>query len=382
MIHRYLRYARLGLRMLFPTGPERRYVRAIRASGLFDRDWYLTCNPRLPRLCRILPERHYVLVGEAAGLCPSPGFSPRAYAHLNPDQAGSGLAPLAHYLAHGRAEGRQVLDHPAGAAAPALPAIAAGDHPAPPARFAVVLHLHYREMWPDFAARLTRQTFDFDLFVTLTADPSQPDEGIRARILADFPKARIWTLPNHGRDILPFLHLAQSGLLAPYAAVCKLHTKKSPHRADGAIWREALLEGVIGPPDRTSARLAAFLGDAEAGLWVADGHLAQGGEWWGPNRERGEALLAGAGLAGAGSNPELAFAAGSIYWIKPAALAALARLPIGPGDFEPEMGQVDGTLAHVLERVTGLVALGGGQRIRQASDLDRFSPASPEVQED
>ncbi|MFN4172626.1 MAG: rhamnan synthesis F family protein, partial [Pseudorhodobacter sp.] len=333
---------------------------------------------------RLLPERHYVLVGEAAGLCPGKGFSPRAYAHLNPDQAGSGLPPLAHYLAHGRAGGRAALDRPAGAAAPALPAIAARDRPDPAAPFAVVLHLHYRDMWEGFAARLARQGFAFDLFVTLTADPAQPDAAIRARILADFPRARIWTLPNHGRDILPFLHLAQSGLLAPYAAVCKLHSKKSPHRDDGDAWREALLDGVIGDPARTGARLGAFLDDPAAGLWVADGHLARGAEWWGPNRERGEILLtqAGlckslptqAGLAAGATGPDLVFAAGSIYWIRPVALAALAALPVVPGDFEPEMGQVDGTVAHALERVAGLVAAAAGQQIRQASDLDRAIP--------
>ena len=44
-----------------------------------------------------------------------------------------------------------------------------------PARFAIVLHLFYRDMWEEFATRLQRQCFPYDLFITLggkaAADP-------------------------------------------------------------------------------------------------------------------------------------------------------------------------------------------------------------------
>jgi lipopolysaccharide biosynthesis protein len=369
MTHRYVRYLLLGLRLLFPTPEQARYVRLIRDSGAFDRAWYLACNPRLPRLCRMLPERHYVLVGESVGLCPWPGFSPRAYAYLNPDQPMSGMPPLAHYLAVGRAAGRQAIDQPAGADAPVLPVLTPQERPLSPARVAVVLHLHYRDMWPDFAARLGRQEFDFDLFVTLTKHPDHSDLPIRAQIAAQFPKARIWTFPNHGRDILPFLHLAQSGLLDPYAAICKLHSKRSPHRVDGLDWRDLLLDGVLGDALRIAARLDRFLDHPQAGLWVADGQRLSGAAWWGPNWPRYRDLMAQAGLA-AGTLDALVFAAGSIYWMKPEVLARLAVLPLRAGDFELEMGQVDGTTAHALERSIGAFVQAAGLEIVQASELD------------
>lgn len=369
MIGRYLRYAWLGLRILFPTPAEARYARAIRASGMFDRAWYLACNPRLPRICRWLPERHYVLVGEAVGLCPGASFSPRAYLHLNPDLP-PGTRPLAHYIAVGRAAGRDALDRPAGTAAPVLPVLDPTDRPDPAAPFAVVLHLYYPEIWEEIAARLSRQSFAFDLFVTLPAVAAQPGrDQLRARILSDFPRARIWDLPNHGRDILPFLHLVQSGVLAPYLAVCKLHGKKSPHRKDGDAWRNDLLEGVIGTGAVTASRLQRFLADPAASLWVANGHRMAGAQWWGANRARAAALLARIGGIEEGG-PDLVFAAGSIYWIKAQALQVLAALPVTAADFEPEMGQVDGTTAHALERLFGVVLAAAGQRIVQAAELD------------
>lgn len=379
MIQRYLRYARLGVRLLLPTRSELQYARTIRASGLFDRDWYLSCNPRLPRLCRMFPERHYVLVGEVAGLCPAPGFSPRAYSHLNPDQPASGLPPLAHYIGTGRAENRHARDFPAGAQAPGLPVLSPDQAPPSPARHAIVVHVYYRDMWDELAALIARQHFDHDLFVTLTKGDDLADDVMYSRILGAFPKARVWALPNHGRDILPFLHLAQSGMLAPYAAVCKLHTKKSPHRDDGDAWRQDLTNAVLGDPARTVARLASFEADPQAGLWVADGHRLSGAAWWGPNRDRAAAILTKAGLA-----PDLdplIFAAGSIYWISSALLQQLAALPMTPADFEPEMGQVDGTTAHALERAFGLISLQSGLKTFQTSDLDgkrtEFTDFSP-----
>lgn len=359
-MRRYLRYAVLGLRILLPNREERRQVRLIRASGLFDRAWYLACNPRLPRICRWLPERHYVLVGERLGLCPSPLFSPRAYRQRHPGLPGT-AGEFAHYIASGAAQA--VRDLPAGAAAPALPDIPALPATAP---FAVVLHLYYRDTWPDLARRLARQRFAFDLFVTLTDDPATPDAAIRERILAGFPQARIVSFPNHGRDILPFLHLARSGALAPYRAICKVHTKRSPHRADGTGWRDRLLEGVLGDPATVARRLEAFLARDGAGIWAADGQILEGPDWWGPNRPRAMTILAQGGIR----TGDLRFAAGSIYWIRPELLAALAALPAASGDFEPEIGQVDGTTAHALERAFGLVARHAGQDLIEARALD------------
>ena len=71
-----------------------------------------------------------------------------------------------------------------------------------------------------------------------------------------------------------------------------------------------------------------------------------------------------------GTDDPLVFAAGSIYWIKPDVLARLAALPFRAGDFETEMGQVDGTTAHALERGIGAFVQAAGLQIVQASDLD------------
>ncbi|MCE8540235.1 hypothetical protein KBY27_22450 [Ruegeria pomeroyi] len=372
MDHPLPRRLRILGRFLWPDAETRAYVRLLRRSAYFDRAFYLASNPRLRWLFRLAPERHYALFGEALGLSPAAEFSPRAYLFHNPDLDPARTRALLHYLGTGRAENRTALLPPGGGESDglALPRIGPGDAPQPGADHAVVLHLYYPEMWADFARALAGQHFDFDLYVTLCG-PAGADEALRARIRAAFPRARIWVFPNRGRDILPFVHLVNSGLLARYRAVCKLHGKKSPHRADGDPWRRALVVGVLGDPEVIRRRLRVFLDRDDLALWVADGQLCRGADWWGANRPRAEALLARIGEQAG----ELVFAAGSIYWIKPTLLDRIAALGLGAADFEPEQALVDGTTAHAMERVLGCLATTAGLGLCEARALD--APAPP-----
>jgi len=367
MNHILIRKIRTVLRYLNPPAADRAYIAQMQGAGQFDRDFYLTSNPRLKRLFHLWPERHYVQMGEANGLCPNPRFSPRAYLFHNPDLARPGLQPLLHYIETGAAENRLVLA-PLGSGVPCgadLPVITPADRPDPAAPVAVLLHIYYADFWEEMAPLLATQNFAFDLFVTLTERDGAA--ALEARIKSAFPDVRLWRLPNHGRDIFPFVHLVNAGLFARYAAICKLHSKKSPHRADGEDWRRHLIAGVLGAPDVTQQRLTRFIEDTTAGFWVSDGQLYEGDNWWGANRPRATQLLARAQID-PGPGP-LRFPAGSIYWIKPQVLAQLISLGLGADDFEPEQALVDGTTAHAIERIMGALAQANALQIVQARTL-------------
>ncbi|MEQ6250824.1 rhamnan synthesis F family protein [Sulfitobacter sp. HNIBRBA3233] len=366
MIDTVLRKVATVLRYLFPSARERAYLRVIAREGGFDRAFYLRAHPGLHPLFRLMPARHYIQHGEAKGLSPNGRFSPRAYLYHNPDLDPDSTRPLLHYLQTGRDEARTALLEHGSVPLPDLPPA-----PAPaadPAPVAVVVHLYYLDMWDEFAETLANQHFAFDLWVTLNDDGSGAAAALRARILDRFTRARVHLLPNHGRDIFPFVWLASGGALSAYAAVCKLHSKKSPHRDDGDDWRRDLTRGVLGDPVRTAARLERFLAHPRAGFWVAPGQRFEGDAHWGVNLDRARALLAARERAL--PDAPLVFPAGSIYWARRAVVQSLAGLDLGAADFEPEQALVDGTTAHAIERLMGSLAQALDREVLTTDDLD------------
>jgi Methyltransferase domain len=79
---------------------DRRTVRLLRSSGLFDRDYYLAQNPDVAA-ARLDPVRHYVRCGAAEGRNPSRFFETLAYVENHPELNHTGMNPLLHYALHG-----------------------------------------------------------------------------------------------------------------------------------------------------------------------------------------------------------------------------------------------------------------------------------------
>jgi lipopolysaccharide biosynthesis protein len=162
-------------------------------------------------------------------------------------------------------------------------------------------------------------------------------------------------------------------VLDGYAAVCKIHTKRSPHRDDGDHWRRHLMAGIL-PAGCTAATLARFLAWPEAAIWVADGQHYRSSDWWGSNRERVAQILARVEIRPEG---DLAFPAGSMYWLKPPMIAMIKALMLAPEEFDVEAAQLDGTLAHAFERTLGFVVAAGGMLVVETGEIPEAPAPRP-----
>ncbi|MDP2580119.1 glycoside hydrolase family 99-like domain-containing protein [Shimia thalassica] len=360
-------------RIFWLSSPERQLLKEAQNAGTFDPVYYRGAYPQVHKLFQKFPLRHYIVYGESMGLRPNPDFSPMAYLRYNPDVAETGMSPLLHFSVGGRHEERVTKELPKVEELPQkdTPKLRfEGDRCV--ARFAIVMHIYYPDLWPEFAETLERLDFEYDLYVTLTYRGEQTDD-LAAEISAKYPDATVVSMQNRGRDILPFMNLLNAGAFDKYEAVCKIHTKKSPHREDGDVWRRHLINGIL-PEENLDQMLETFVADPKAGFWVADGQHFTGLEWWGSNIEMTQSLLRRLEMEIDGSH--LSFPAGSIYWVKPSILRLLKALHLLEAEFDVECAQVDGTVAHSLERVMGFLALAADQDILQTTQLETRKPTA------
>ena len=224
---------------------------------------------------------------------------------------------------------------------------------------ALIVHLHYAELL-DVVAQYLRPLNGAADFYFSVRDGSFPQ--MDAAIHALFPDAVVVSYPNQGRDVLPFLHVATHIRDFGYTAICKIHSKKSTHRADGDTWRNDVLNKLLGDRARISSCLAQIA--AGAGIVSPAGHLLEGRNYWGSNAKRVTELAREMGCP-VDWTKDFTFPAGTMFWFDPVALRPLFDLRLQRSDFEVENGQLDGTTAHAVERLIGLSARKAGKAITQ-----------------
>lgn len=235
---------------------------------------------------------------------------------------------------------------------------------------AIILHLFYPQMWQEFSTYFLNLGDQADLYITAPFGTELPEDNIKSQ----FPAARIYRFENRGRDIAPFLALfsAMDGL--GYKYLCKLHTKKSPQIGTGAEWRQDILEKLLGSSERILRIREEFDKNPALGIIAPKGHIVPHTYFWRNNAAKVSALAKKLNIRIPDSG--FSYIAGSMFWFRPAALAPILRAGLSMSDFEPEAGQLDGTLAHAIERVFGLAALAGGYEIAEGG-LERIE--SPEI---
>jgi lipopolysaccharide biosynthesis protein/cephalosporin hydroxylase len=235
----------------------------------------------------------------------------------------------------------------------------------PTAKIAVVAHIFYPELCDELLNATDSMEESFDLFVTLVEGFS---DHLKETISWRFPEAKIWVFPNRGRDILPFMMLVNTGALFKYELICKLHTKRSPHRLDGEAWRQHLISGVLPNRGGTTAIISTFHEDPDLGMVVADGQIFGGADYWAANIAHLEKILPLLGFS-VEQISKLNFAGGSIFWIRPWLLRELVALNLQPETYEPEPVSNDGSLAHAVERLFSVACHAAGMKIQQTSDV-------------
>jgi lipopolysaccharide biosynthesis protein len=159
-----------------------------------------------------------------------------------------------------------------------------------------------------------------------------------------------------------------------YKYICKIHSKKSPHRQDGDTWRRDVLGKLLGSAKLVRELKSVFDESDDVGVIAPAGHVLDSSAYWGSNADRVRWLAA---LGNMPFDTGFQFVGGSMFWFRPLALYPCALLPLTVEDFEAEPSPVDGTMAHALERYFGLLLKKLGYLMLE-SDGETFKEAKSE----
>ena len=240
-----------------------------------------------------------------------------------------------------------------------------------PEAVAVFAHIFYPELCSHLLRYLVNIPVTADLFVSTDTEEKACEI---AAVLAGYGNGAVAVrvTPNTGRDIAP-MFVGFANIFARYELFLHVHSKKSPHEGRFAPWRDYLLRNLLGSREIVGSILD-LLAETDAGM-VFSQHFGEvrtllnfGGNY-GAMRD----LLGRAGIA-IGRDMVLEFPSSSFFWGRSAAVCKLLDLRLSFDDFPAEAGQVDGTLAHAIERSLLYFAEASGLRWAKVAAADAGAP--------
>ncbi|TDW59237.1 uncharacterized protein DUF616 [Novosphingobium sp. PhB55] len=222
---------------------------------------------------------------------------------------------------------------------------------------AVHVHLFYVDMLAEIKCWLSSIPVPFDLYVSVATEEIQLLLQDVFDDIASLNRSAVEVHPNRGRDIAPLV-VGFGPRIAKYDYVVHFHSKKSDHTVGKRDWGTHLGHHLFHSADYTSQVLNLFASQKDLGLIFPIYHDSVKGQIkWGANLSRADAelrrLCSGQNLV---EGDLLPFPAGSFFLARVEAIRPLLEGGFKLEDFEVEQGQVDGTLAHAIERLFVLIA--------------------------
>jgi GT2 family glycosyltransferase len=225
-------------------------------------------------------------------------------------------------------------------------------HPAP--NIAVVLHLSNPALWPSYWESLQLLPHSTTFFVSTTLDKK---ETVQALLHQDLPHAQLFAFEGRGRDFGALVSLLKLVQLDSFDWVLKLHTGNTEFYSDtpNDQWLMKLVRGLV--PNGRLSLVFDFL-QKNTSVGFAGPH----GQRWPLKKlfynentvKQWNQLTSGRSQSDFPQDPF--FMAGGMFWARGSVFKGFANLKLDQNQFEVDSPELDGTLAHVLERFVCLIA--------------------------
>jgi glycosyltransferase involved in cell wall biosynthesis len=305
---------------------------------------------------------HYCTSGWKAGIDPSPLFDTNNYLSKYPDIKESGINPMVHFFKFGIRENRQSMDDihfMRKRADIKKPFRNPNTQPIQNKTIGVFLHIYYPELAPKIADYLNNIPQKIDIHVSTKQDAVESLEKI-FKSAKNAQNVNVKSFPNIGRDVAPFIAGFGEEILK-YDYILKLHSKKSPHSNALSGWFEHCLDNLIGSNDVFYTNILELNKNNTGIIYPVENYALSLGikhdSCWGHedgNFVKAKPLLNTLKLNHIDRDSEFSFPTGTMFWCKPEILKPILNWGLTFNDFDSEGGQIDGTLAHSIERLIGL----------------------------
>ena len=217
-------------------------------------------------------------------------------------------------------------------------------------KIAVHVHLFYQDLLDEFVKYLNNIPFKFDIYCSTNKENDIKLIENKLNKIKNVNKVVVKATPNIGRDYAPMV--CEFGKqLKKYNYICHIHTKKSLRTGvsqDG--WRLHLLDGVLGNENIIRNIFDLFEND-NIGVFFPDSHFSApywANTWMGA-KQLGIKYLNELGIPFDDKYQD--FSVGSMFWVREKAVHQIFDKNWKWEEFGEELGQDDGTLAYVFERL-------------------------------
>ena len=219
----------------------------------------------------------------------------------------------------------------------------------PMKKIALHAHLFYTDLANPLAELIKSLPTPIDLFIST---PHQADLETIEHLFKPLPTVKrlvIELTPNRGRDLAPMI-CTFGRELASYDYFAHIHTKKSfAANPIGDAWREYLWSQLLGSAHHRIEKILALLSSDALVYPQKFAPIDVINCQWGPNWEAAKRLCQQWQIT-APPKGFVEFPVGTMFWAQSKALSPLLLSGLEYADFEEELGQTEGTLAHALER--------------------------------
>lgn len=215
---------------------------------------------------------------------------------------------------------------------------------------ALQVHAFFMDVMGEIVEILNSIPYPFDCYISTDTEEKKKEIVERLENECSIHYLQVDVMDNRGRDVGPFLQQMEP-VIHNYKYIAHLHTKKSKHVDFGDDWRHFLFRNLFGGKEIISALLEKFEQDDKLGMIIPEVYpIVRQCLDWDNTKEDVQKLLESMGL-----HAELAESpicpVGDFFWARTDAVKILFEQKFKQADFQEEAGQINYTLAHVIERI-------------------------------